>query len=236
MSRNGGTRRERVEQREESIVDSAHAVFSELGFDGATIAEIAGQAQVAEGTIYLYFKNKNALLEAVVGRFYRRITDGAAQGVESISGTRPRLEFLATHHLKHCLADWRILQLMMGLYRHTPHDQNDGVYRFNKTYVAVFDRVVRAGMDRGELNADLSLAIFRDLFYGGLEYSARTRLLRGDKAVDDEAIARSLVAILWSGTRRDIETTGGTADNVVGRLESVTDRLEALPHWGRTNE
>ncbi len=224
----GGTRRERVEQREEAIVRAAHAVFSELGFDGATIAGIAGRANVAEGTIYLYFKNKNALLEAVVGRFYRRLTEGAARGVASLDGTRSQLEFLARHHLEHCLADWRILQLMMLLYRHMPDFGDEGHYRFNKTYVAVFDSVVRAGIDRGELVADLSLAITRDLFYGGLEYSARTQLLRGVETVDIDSVAAKLVSQLWSGVQRRDPAVAAGEDTVVERLEAVASRLERL--------
>ncbi len=226
----GSTRRERVERREEAIVQAAHEVFSELGFDGATIAGIASRAGVAEGTIYLYFKNKNALLEAVVGRFYRQLTDGAASGVESLRGTRRQLEFLARHHLVNCLAHWRILELMMLLYGRVPEYGQDGYYRFNKTYVAVFDGVVRAGIDRGELEPDLSLAIVRDLFYGGLEYSARTQLLRGPDidGIDVDAIARRLVDMLWAGAQRRPVAAGDDDSTVVDRLEAVADRLERL--------
>jgi AcrR family transcriptional regulator len=64
------TRRERkkkvTKMRERQILDAAKAVFSAKGFAMATTAEIAGQAGVAEGTIYNYFPSKHGLFVAVI--------------------------------------------------------------------------------------------------------------------------------------------------------------------------
>ena len=45
-----------------SILDGAGAVFAKLGFYKSTISQIATEAGVADGTIYLYFKNKDDIL------------------------------------------------------------------------------------------------------------------------------------------------------------------------------
>ena len=63
------TQRQRLEAREEAILAAATAVFGESGVDGARMAEIARRADVAEGTVYLYYKNKHELLEAARGSF-----------------------------------------------------------------------------------------------------------------------------------------------------------------------
>lgn len=52
--------------RKQQILEAAFQVFSEKGFNGATTAEIAGTAGVAEGTIYNYFPNKRELFIAVI--------------------------------------------------------------------------------------------------------------------------------------------------------------------------
>ena len=44
------------------ILKSAGAVFASLGFHKATISQIAKETDIADGTIYLYFKNKNDIL------------------------------------------------------------------------------------------------------------------------------------------------------------------------------
>ena len=66
------TQRQRLEAREDAILAAATAVFGESGVDGARMAEIA-RADVAEGTVYLYYKNKHELLEAVRGSFLARV-------------------------------------------------------------------------------------------------------------------------------------------------------------------
>jgi AcrR family transcriptional regulator len=48
------------------IVDGARKVFMDLGFDGASMGEIARAAGVSKGTLYVYFADKNRLFEAIV--------------------------------------------------------------------------------------------------------------------------------------------------------------------------
>src|ERR1700680_5224731 len=48
------------------ILDGAKRVFMDLGFDGASMGEIARSAGVSKGTLYVYFADKNRLFEAIV--------------------------------------------------------------------------------------------------------------------------------------------------------------------------
>jgi AcrR family transcriptional regulator len=48
------------------ILEGARAVFMNLGFDGASMGEIARAAGVSKGTLYVYFADKNGLFEAIV--------------------------------------------------------------------------------------------------------------------------------------------------------------------------
>ena len=50
------------------IIDGARKVFLDLGFDGASMGEIARAAGVSKGTLYVYFADKNRLFEAIVER------------------------------------------------------------------------------------------------------------------------------------------------------------------------
>ena len=50
------------------ILDGASKVFLDLGFDGASMGEIARAAGVSKGTLYVYFADKNRLFEAIVER------------------------------------------------------------------------------------------------------------------------------------------------------------------------
>lgn len=66
-----------TEERRKQILDAAAKVFGRKGYDRATIADIAREAQVAEGSIYNYFKNKEDLLISLP----RSITEPAIEAI-----------------------------------------------------------------------------------------------------------------------------------------------------------
>lgn len=223
------TRRERLEEREAAIVAVAHDAFVKNGFEGTKMADIARLAGVAEGTVYLYFKNKNALLLAVIGRFYQELTKGAEDGIKDIRDTYARLTFLANHHIQRCLADWRILELMIARFREVSAYQSDMPYEYNKSYVAVFDRVVRAAIHKRELRDDVPHWIIRDLFFGSLEYAMRTHMLKN--APDDEiqVIVTNVIDVLQRGVGVAARGERDSSDiaPVIERLERIADRLDS---------
>ena len=53
-------------ERRQAVLAAALEMFAQKGFDRTTIRDIARQAQLAEGTIYNHFKNKTALMEALL--------------------------------------------------------------------------------------------------------------------------------------------------------------------------
>ncbi len=67
------SREERKKQitklRQEQILEATLLVFSRLGFDGATIPEVAREAGVAVGTIYNYYPSKRDLLVAITNKY-----------------------------------------------------------------------------------------------------------------------------------------------------------------------
>lgn len=63
----------KIVDREEmrgGILDAAMAVFTTRGYHAATIAHVAETAGLGKGTLYLYFKNKDAIAEAMVERHF----------------------------------------------------------------------------------------------------------------------------------------------------------------------
>ncbi len=77
------SRRERErEERRHQILAAAEKVFFSKGFAAATMDEVAAEAELSKGTLYLYFKNKDdlfvALAEPVLGELARRLEAVAA--------------------------------------------------------------------------------------------------------------------------------------------------------------
>lgn len=78
----------RKDARPQELLESALAVFSEKGFSGARLEDVAKNAGVSKGTVYLYYPNKEELLKAVVLEHVSPIVTEAAEQVdESESST-----------------------------------------------------------------------------------------------------------------------------------------------------
>ncbi len=58
-----------------AILDAAAKTFAQKGYHAATIADLAAAAGLGKGTLYLYFRNKEAVAEAMIDRYFRHMAD-----------------------------------------------------------------------------------------------------------------------------------------------------------------
>jgi TetR/AcrR family fatty acid metabolism transcriptional regulator len=211
-----------VEARESSILDAAEETFARVGFDGAKVSEIARAASVAEGTVYLYYKNKQDLLAGVVGRFWTQLTLGAEAAIEPDATTREQLEQLGGYHLNSILEQFEVVSLT---YRARPQQEQD--LDQVREYVRVFDRIMQRGVDRGELAKDTPIGQLRDVFFGTLEFSARTLKLR-DLPYDHSVVTNLLTIMVGSsdiasGASKDKEPSNR---DLMNKLKSIQKQLQ----------
>ena len=216
------TSRARVEAKESSILDAAEKIFGRVGFDGAKVSEIARAASVAEGTVYLYYKNKQDLLAGVVGRFWTQLTLGAEAAIDPDATTTEQLEQLGRYHLNSILDQFEVVSLT---YRARPQQEQD--LDQVREYVRVFDRIMQRGVDRGELPKDSPVGQLRDVFFGTLEFSARTLKLR--ERHYDHSIVTNLLAIMV-GSSNTAATAPKSKEpsnrDLMNTLKSIQEQLK----------
>ena len=82
------------------IVDAAVAVFAEKGYRSARISDIARRAGVADGTIYLYFRNKEDLLLTIFEEKMDGILNGLRAAVDGIDAPAARMRAFARFHFE----------------------------------------------------------------------------------------------------------------------------------------
>jgi len=96
-----GLRELKKEQTRQLIADTAWRLFTERGFDQVSVAEVARAAQVAEATVYNYFRTKEDL-------FYWRLEAFGTRLAEAVS-TRPPGEPALAAFRRALLADGGLL-------------------------------------------------------------------------------------------------------------------------------
>ncbi len=98
-------RRRDRERRRESIVEAAEHVFRREGFEASTMEQVAAEAEVSKGTLYLYFENKDALRAALGERWVRtlveRLSPRLDEAPSGLEGVRAVLESYHEHFASH---------------------------------------------------------------------------------------------------------------------------------------
>lgn len=89
------SRKERDTQlRQADILNAAEHIFATRGYHKATIADIAKEAEYAVGTIYLYFKDKEALYITLIEKKARDLILKVKEEVEKVRGSAEKLKVL----------------------------------------------------------------------------------------------------------------------------------------------
>jgi TetR/AcrR family fatty acid metabolism transcriptional regulator len=217
------TSRARVEAKESSILDAAEKIFAQVGFDGAKVSDIARAASVAEGTVYLYYKNKQDLLAGVVGRFWTQLTLGAEAAIEPDVTTAEQLEQLGNYHLNSILDQFEVVSLT---YRARPQQEQD--LDQVREYVRVFDRIMQRGVDRSELPKGTPIGQLRDVFFGTLEFSARTLKLR-ERPYDHSVVTNLLAIMVGASNAAATAPKGKEPSNrdLMNTLKSIQKQLKS---------
>lgn len=65
--------KDKIQSRRERIIRAAREIFTETSFQSMSVKAIAQKAGIATGTFYLYFTNKEALIETVVKEMYKEL-------------------------------------------------------------------------------------------------------------------------------------------------------------------
>lgn len=84
----GSARERAAKEKERSILSAALALFAERGYQGTAVPEVAALAGVGTGTIYRYFENKEALVNAVFRRAKTRLKETLLPGLDFSAAPR----------------------------------------------------------------------------------------------------------------------------------------------------
>jgi len=159
----------RVAKRER-ILDAAVVEIARRGYYRTTVSHIARRAGVADGTIYLYFKNKEDVLVSVFDRAMRRFI-AEARGIveEGALGAVGTLRRLVALHLTLLGADRDLAVVFQVEFRHTLHVLEVLSRSGIRDYLALIARVVEQGKREGAFRPDVDALLAAKAVFGVLD-------------------------------------------------------------------
>lgn len=180
------------------IIDAAVVVIAENGYHQAQVSKIAKQAGVADGTIYLYFKNKEDILISLfrekMGMFVEKIE-------EVIAGKRTAAEKLLVMIENHCkiLSEDHHLAIVTQLeLRQSNKDIRLKINEVLKGYLSMIDRILAEGIKSGEFSSDLDIRLARQMIFGTID-EMLTNWVMNEQKYDLSAQVPAIHKLLLNG-------------------------------------
>ncbi len=161
------------------ILEAAIKIFAENGFFQSTIAQIAKEAGVADGTIYLYFKNKDDILVQFFNYKTKQVFGRFREEVDKAEGAIDKLQNLIRRHLQEFQADPN----MAILYQSETHQRTrmveDQIREMSDMYLDIVTEIVEQGQAQGSIRKDLYLSLVKRFILGAVDEVINTWLHSG---------------------------------------------------------
>src|SRR3954467_12810920 len=94
-----------VADKRKAILRAATEVFARNGYFNSKVADIARAADVADGTVYLYFKSKEEILHSIFDQKMAEAIGSGRKLIEQVQDPREKLRHIAKLHLERLGAD-----------------------------------------------------------------------------------------------------------------------------------
>ncbi len=185
------------ENKHQKILQAAIKVFSEKGFYNSRVSEIAKEANVADGTIYLYFKNKDdiliSLFEEEFGKVVRNMRAELARERDALQ----KIRRFAITHLSIVSHHPHLAEVMGVEVRQSTKFMKEYVNQPFIEYLNIIRSVVIEGQEKGLLRKDLTPGVMKRALFGALDEMARYWVLSTKKkhSIDEAALQISEIFI-----------------------------------------
>ncbi len=190
--------RRRDDDKRRRILDAAVRVFARKGYFGAKVAEIARRAGVADGTIYLYFQNKEDILVSLFNEVMAEHIEGARREIAHLASAPARLRAIAGRHLR-LFGENRDLAVVFQVeLRHSTRFLERFTGTWLQDYFAVVSAVLEDGQKEKTLRPDLPLKVAAKAFFGALDEMVTSWIL-SHKEYDLAQLAGPVVDLFLDG-------------------------------------
>jgi TetR/AcrR family fatty acid metabolism transcriptional regulator len=165
--------------RKDRIIEAATRIFAQKGFQEATIAEIAQEAQVSEATIYDHFQTKEGLLFAIPLEVTKRLNRWAGAHLRLISGTANRLRATVYLYLDLFEKNPDYAAVALLILKPNARFRETEAYRLIREGFRNTSKTIKEGIASGELRSDLDPYIIRSVIMGVVDHVTTNWLMAG---------------------------------------------------------
>jgi TetR/AcrR family fatty acid metabolism transcriptional regulator len=190
------------------ILKAAAKLFAQQGFRQSTVAQVAKEAGVADGTIYLYFKSKEDLLVHHFSTKTHQVFERFRQAVDRAENSIEKLRNLIRVHLAEFQDDPDMAIIYQVETRRINRLAEEQIRAMAKMYMDIIAEIVEQGQQEGTIRRDLYLGLVKRFILGAVDEVIGAWLHSG-RTYDLATMADPLVALFINGigAKKDSQTS-----------------------------
>ena len=193
--------RERANGKYEAILRAAIKVFAGGGFFNSKVADVAREAGVADGTVYLYFKNKDDILVSIFNYYMEEALAAGRARLAETDDPIEKLSRIVHAHLERLGRDRNLAIVFQVELR----SSTKFMEQFSATKVAEYLEMIRSvieeGQRRGVFRPELNPKIVSKVLFGALDEMA-TNWVLSRKRYSLASTAEPVLDVFLNGLNR----------------------------------
>ncbi|MBW1693549.1 MAG: TetR/AcrR family transcriptional regulator [Deltaproteobacteria bacterium] len=190
--------KEKNNEKYHRILEAAVKVFADQGFFQSTVSQIAKEAGVADGTIYLYFKNKDDILVQFFSYKTKQVFARFREEVDKADNTIDKLRNLIRRHLEEFQCDRNMAVVYQAETHQSSRLVEKQIKEMSKMYFDIVSEIVEQGQEEGVIKKDLYLSLVKRFILGAVDEVINTWLHSSSK-YDLASMADPLVELFLNG-------------------------------------
>ena len=180
-SKGTGSAKTVISDKREAILRAGVRVFAAKGFFNSKVADIAREAGIADGTVYLYFKSKDEILHSIFDRAMADFIEEGRRELEPIDDPLEKLKTIARLHLERLSADRDLaVVFQVELRGSTKFMQEFSAAGFAE-YLDIIKRTIEQGQKNGVFRKDMKAIVCAKILYGALDEMVTNWILSANK-------------------------------------------------------
>ena len=166
-----------VPDKHAAILRAAIRVFANNGYFNSKVADIAREAGVADGTVYLYFKSKEEILHSIFDRSMEKALADAKKQLVDITDAREKLRRIALLHLERLGADRDLAVVFQVELRGSTKFMEEFSAAGFAEYLGLIRLTLEEGQQAGVFRKELNAKVVAKILFGALDEMATNWIL-----------------------------------------------------------
>ncbi len=183
------------------IIEAATKVFAKKGFYKAKISEIASEARVADGTIYIYFENKDDVLICLFEEQMKAVLDNMVIQLSAEDNCVKKFEKFALTHLQLVEQNKNMAEIIQVEVRQSSKFMKEYKNDPFVQYLELIADIIRQGQKEGIFKKEIIPGVAKRAFFGALDEMSRFWVLSSRRQYDIKTAAKQITEYFLVGIK-----------------------------------